>query len=297
MIVALGDILVDVTSLLEGPIAYGADTFVRTSVSPGGSAANFAVWASRLGADVGFIGKVGGDVLGRYLRDDLHAEGVVASVAIGPETTGICLALVDDRGERSMLPDRGASGRLAVTDLDWGLLDRARLLHLTGYSFLNEPCRGAALAAARRVKRHGGTVSLDTSSCSVLRGLGAGVFRELSEDAHILFPNLEEARVLTGEPEPDRALRTLAEIYEVVALKLGAEGARGIAEGEVVACPAPRASVVDTTGAGDAFAAAFVVQWLGSMDLRASLTAAVSLASKVVQHAGARSRVVLEGAR
>jgi sugar/nucleoside kinase (ribokinase family) len=289
LIVGLGDVVVDVVTLLDSQISYGADTVVCTSTSPGGSAANFAVWARRLGAKVGFIGRVGDDVFGDYLREDLRAEGVIASIAVGAEATGTIQILVDPTGERTMLACRGASSRLQVSDLDGDLLDRASVLHVTGYSFLEEPTRQAALTAMARVRSRGGIVSLDPSTQSVLEKVGAATFRELTRDVQILFPNLDEARVLTGESRTDVMLRSIADMYEVVALKLGADGAMGMVSGSVAVCPAPKTTAVDTTGAGDAFAAAFLVEWLGSADLPASLSAGVALASRVVQAPGARS--------
>jgi len=287
MIVSLGDVLVDIVSLIDGPISYGTDTFVRISITPGGSAANFATWASRLGAEAAFIGKVGHDVFGRYLRENLLAEGVAVSLATGPEATGINQSLVDHMGERTMLADRGASATLDVADLDWSMLDKTNLLHLTAYSFVTEPCHRAANAAMKRVAGHGATLSMDASSYKVLRDLGARSFQELTQGVHILFANLEEGRELTGEPEPEGILRTLAETYEIVALM-------ATAHGEKATCPAPEVEVLDTTGAGDAFAAAFVVKWLATGNVSASLAAAVTLASKVVQKPGARPRVNLK---
>jgi len=294
MIVSLGDVLVDIVSLIDGPISYGTDTFVRISITPGGSAANFATWASRLGAEAAFIGKVGHDVFGRYLREDLLAEGVAVSLATGPEATGINQSLVDHMGERTMLADRGASATLDVADLDWSMLDKTNLLHLTAYSFVTEPCHRAANAAMKRVAGHGATLSMDASSYKVLRDLGARSFQELTQGVHILFANLEEGRELTGEPEPEGILRTLAETYEIVALKLGAQGGMATAHGEKATCPAPEVEVLDTTGAGDAFAAAFVVKWLATRNLSASLAAAVALASEVVQKPGARPQLNLK---
>ena len=136
-------------------------------------------------------------------------------------------------------------------------------------------------------------ISLDTSAYSVLRELGASRFRELTQGVHILFANREEGKELTGASEPERILHALAETYEVAALKQGAEGAMATAPGEKATCPAPSVDAIDTTGAGDAFAAAFVVEWMDTGNLAASLAAAVSLSSKVVQKPGARPQVNL----
>ncbi len=288
MIVALGDLMLDIVMRSESPFPYGRHCFAQASISPGGSAANFAVWAARLGAKAGLIAKVGDDVLGHALLQDLEHEGVVSGVAVGSEPTGLMLALVDENGKRTMLAARGAASTLSVEDLDWALLDRADLLHVTAYSFFEDKPRQATLAAMEHFKKRGKLLSLDPSAYHHLQRLGPEAFLALVQGVDILLPNLDEGRVLTGEHEPERVICCLLARFPVVALKMGADGAMAGSGGEIIHHPSFAVPVVDTTGAGDAFAAAFVMTWLVHHDLAAALSEGNRIAAGVVQAPGAR---------
>jgi sugar/nucleoside kinase (ribokinase family) len=295
MIVALGDLLLDITCRTQAPILYGTDCFVKSTLSPGGSAANFAVWVARLGAEAGLIAKVGDDVLGRSLLQDLKQEGVTSGVVIGEETTGFTLVILDQSGERTMLAARGATSTLSIDDLDWALLDRADLLHVTAYSFFEDMPQQAALAAMRHVKSCGKSLSLDPSAYGYLQRLGAEAFFALAQGVDILFPNLDEGRALTGKREPEHIMRCLLERFPVVALKMGAQGAMAGTRDTIVHQSALAVPVVDTTGAGDAFAAAFAVTWLKQHDLASALHDGIRLAAEVIQAPGARFRAAPHG--
>jgi sugar/nucleoside kinase (ribokinase family) len=288
VIVALGDLMLDIASQTKDPILYGTDSFVQAALSPGGSAANFAVWAARLGADVGLIAKVGDDVLGHSLLQDLEREGVATSVATGKETTGFTHIIVDRSGERTMLAARGANTTLGVDDLDWELLDRSDLLHVSAYVFLEETPRHAASTAMAYAKERGKLLSLDPSAHGHLPGLGPEGFLSLAKGVDLLFPNLDEGRALTGEQEPERVVRHLLQHFAVVVLKMGAEGAMAGTGDTIINQRGFEVPVVDTTGAGDAFAAAFVVEWLAHQELAAALREGNRVAAGVIQAVGAR---------
>ena len=285
---ALGDLMLDIVSRTNDPILYGTDCFAHADIAPGGSAANFAVWARRLGAEVGLISKVGDDVIGRSLLRDLELEGIVGSVVVGKETTGLTLAIVDQTGQRTMLAARGAASTLGVEELDWTLLDRADLLHVTAYSFFADTSREAALAAMEHAKRHGKLLSVDPSAYSYLQRLGSEEFFAMTRGVDLFFPNLDEGRVLTGEQEPEQVLRSLLGHFPLVGLKMGSDGAMAATEDTLIHHRGFAVPVLDTTGAGDAFAAAFVVQWLAHRDLAAAVVEGNRIAAGVVQVAGAR---------
>ncbi len=296
MIVALGDFMLDVVVKAASSLQPGGHCLTQAHVSPGGSAANFAVWARRLGADVGLIGRVGDDLIGRALLRDLEQEGVVSGVRVGEETTGLTLALVGKDGSQTMLGARGATAALSAADLDWPLLDQAELLHVTAYSFFEDAPRVAALTAMNYVKDRGKQISLDPSAYRYLQSVGPGAFLALAQGADIFLPNLDEGRVLAGEREPQRVIDALLQHFPVVALKMGPDGAIAGADGTIVHHPGFAVPVVDTTGAGDAFAAAFVVSWLERHDLALAVREGNRIAAGVVQVAGARrSREVLPG--
>ncbi len=288
MIVAVGDLMLDIVLQTESDAAESSHGSARAVVSPGGSAANFAVWAARLGSEVGLIACVGADVLGRSLLHHLDQEGVRSGVTVTKETTGLTLALVDERGKRTVLAARGANSALDVDDLDHTLLDRADLLHVTAFSFIEDSPRGAALTAMRYVKQRSRLLSLDPSAHGYLQRIGPETFLAMVPEVDILFPNLDEGRVLTGEQQPQRVMRALLGRFPVVALKMGAHGAMAGSGETVVHHPGFDVPAVDATGAGDAFAAAFVVSWLARHDLAAALEEANRTAAGVVQAPGAQ---------
>ncbi len=156
------------------------------------------------------------------------------------------------------------------------------------YAFFEQQPRQAARAAMQCVKQHDGLVSLAPSSCDYLQRIWVDQFLALAEGVDVLLPNLDEGRVLTGETQPEQVTLALLQWFPVVALKKGADGALAGSGSTVVHQPGFAAPVVDTTGAGDACAAAFIVSWLARRDLKAALVQGTRLAADVVQAAAGR---------
>jgi sugar/nucleoside kinase (ribokinase family) len=264
LVCTLGDLTLDVSVRLSGPLAQDADTAASIHLGAGGQGANVAAWAAALGADARFIGKSGADEAGQLARAGLAAHGVDVH---GPQAgrTGVICALVSSEGERSMASDRGAAAAFAADDLDPAWLAGCDHLFVSGYALFRDPTRGAARRAVQLAREHGAAVSVDLSSWSDLRDTGPDDVRSiltvLRPDA--LFANEHEARLL-GAPIPDAAL----------ILKRGASGCSFDGE-ERAARPVDR--VVDTTGAGDALAAGWIV---GGQEL------ALDAAARCIQELG-----------
>ena len=166
------------------------------------------------------------------------------------------MALVDADGERSFLTDRGANNALEAADIPDGLIDGAAHIHLSGYSFFAASPRAAVLDVMRRTGAK--PISVDPASSEFLREVGADAFLAWTRGASILFPNEEEAALLAGSDEPETQCARLAELYPLVVVKrssAGAEAAQGARRWRV---KAPGIKALDTTGAGDAFVAAFL---------------------------------------
>ncbi len=240
MICVLGDAHLDVVVSAHGPLAEETDTPARTSVGVGGQAANVAAWVVALGGRARLIAARGTDLAARLVADELADRGVDLVGPVIEGRTGVVVSLTRSDA-RSMLTDRGIGPALAPHLLQPDWLRGCDWLHLPAYSLVAEPVQAAALAAADRVPR----LSLDLSSTAALRAYGVARFREL-------IARLRPDVVLGNEAEAD-LVGDLPGSELVV--KLGARGVR--AAGTVF--PARPTQPVDSTGAGDAFAAGYLV--------------------------------------
>ena len=242
MIVTLGDLLLDVIVRLEQPLAEGADANALTRLGPGGQAANVAAWVAELGGAARFVGKRADDEAGETAARALARYGVDVRGPVVEGRTGTIVSLVDVEGSRTMASDRGVAPDLRADELDPAWLEGCEHLHLPGYSLLRAPIDEAALAAAALVPR----LSVDLSSWSAIRDFGPERFRARLEALRpgIVFANEDEERILGG-PLPGCTW----------IVKRGARGASFAG----VELPARPVRALDTTGAGDALAAGYLV--------------------------------------
>jgi sugar/nucleoside kinase (ribokinase family) len=285
-IVVVGDVMVDIVVRLSEPLARGSDAPATIRFHGGGSAANTAAWLAAAGAEPVLVGTVGDDERGREARAGLVTHGVKTRLAVDPELpTGTCLVLVGPDGERTMAPDAGANDALDERDLADELLADGDHLHVSGYSLLRSGSRDASRAAIARASDAGMTVSVDPSSSALL----SPDFLDWAGGAGLLLPNASEAHALTGESDPERAARALAERFGEVVVTLGPAGALWT-DGEAVlrAAAEPVDEVVDSTGAGDAFAAGLLTARVAGMSTAEALAAGCRLAARAVSQPGAR---------
>ena len=282
MLCCIGDLVEDVVVWPSAEPARGTDTASRIFRQRGGSAATVAVYAAIRGAAARFIGQVGDDRLGTMLVAELEAAGVDARV-VRSGTTGSIVVLVDQTGERTMLPDRGAAMELEA--LPDKALEGATWLHVPAYSLVVEPLGTTSLGAIAACRKTGVPVSIDASSVGPLSSFGVDRFLDLmvSVAADVFFCNRDEANLLgisddTGLPG---ALLTV--------LKSGADPVSLIdASGHAQTVPVPAVEVVnDTTGAGDSFAAGFIVATLEGATPVAATEAGCSMAATVLGSPGA----------
>jgi len=232
-------------------LAAGADTPVETRLASGGQAANVAAWVVELGEPARFVGVHADDEPGVLARSLLEGRGVELAGPRVAGKTGVVVSFIGPDGERSMATDRGVSPELRAEELDAAWFAGCRWLHLSGYSLLAEPIAEAALAAARAARGEGATVSVDLSSWSAIRAYGPKRFRgrldELAPD--VVFANEPEWELVGGAYG----------LGETAVVKRGSRGVLVHAEGGSEEHASLGASVVDTTGAGDALAAGFIV--------------------------------------
>jgi sugar/nucleoside kinase (ribokinase family) len=236
-ITTLGDLLLDVIVRLDAPLVTGDDQMARTSTGPGGQAANVAAWAAALGADARFVGRTGADVAGELVGRALRERGVELCGPVEGRT-GVVVSLAA-AADRTMASDRGTAPDLSPRDLDRAWFD-CDVLHISGYSLLREPIASATEAAAGHARARGAIVSADVSTWTLVDDAFRARLRALAPDV-----------VFATEREQD-AVGALDTRW---VLKLGARGL--LVDGEEHA--AIEVDVVDTTGAGDALAAGFLV--------------------------------------
>jgi sugar/nucleoside kinase (ribokinase family) len=269
-LVALGDLLLDVVVSPARPIERGTDVPGTLAFRRGGSAANAAAAFARCGGQATLITSLGDDPWAGRLLASLRADGVRVHAARYPGPSGRLAALIDDRGERSFVTERGAADALQPSDLRASWLHDASVLHVPAYSLFNEPIGAAALAAAVMAREAGCLVSTDLSSEGPLLDLGPrrskARLAELAPD--ILLANRAEAAALLRETGRRAWVRLLAHAALVV-VKDGVWGCRVLwAEGSATRQLDVAATRVggrlDSTGAGDAFAAGFLHSLLGS---------------------------------
>ncbi len=291
-IVVVGDVMVDVVARAAGPLAHASDTDAHVRWTGGGAAANVAAWLASAGVPVVLVARAGADLAGRGAVAELREAGVVVHVAVdGERATGTCVVVIGADGERTMLPDRGANLAIAPDDLPAELFMSGGHLHLSGYTLLHDGPRAAGLAALDHAREAGMTISIDPASAAPLAACGIERVLGWIGGVDLLLPNLDEARVLTGEDEPEAAARALvgrAAAREVI-VTLGAGGALWTDGREVVRVAAPEVErVVDTTGAGDAFAAGWLAARRAGAEPREALGAACAQGARAVSRAGAR---------
>ncbi|RDI95060.1 sugar kinase [Meiothermus sp. QL-1] len=295
-LVALGDLTWDVLAKPDTLLLPGGDTTGRVLLMGGGSAANVAVWAARVGYPSAFVGAVGRDRFGEFAVQELEAEGVSPHIAWKAHTpTGVILVLIDAAGQRSMLTSLGADFRLEPEDLPLPLIQRGGHLHLTAWSFFTDPPRQAALRAAEVAREAGLSLSFDPASFQMIREMGREEFRRATQELRLdfVFPNLEEGQALTGARKPEEVLFALQELYPgaMILLKLAAEGALILHRGRLIPLQATQDRAVDATGAGDSFGGAFLGHYLRSKDPLAAGRLAVQVAGWVIARFGARPPV------
>lgn len=283
----VGDVMMDVTARISSAIAFASDTPAEISVQPGGSAANTAAWMAASGHSATFVGCVGDDGFGRDVRDVLAAAGVDPRLSVSTvRPTGTCVVIVDDQHERTMFPDKGANDELdAGSVVALGLVPGDHV-HLSGYVLLNPRACLSGLRILQHARAAGATTSLDPASAGPLRQQREA-FLEALPLVDIVIANEDEAAVLTGAENALDAVVLLADMVPTAVVKRGSLGAVARDASDSVTQPALPAVVVDTTGAGDAFAAGFLGARLSGGALAAAVRAGQELAAEAVGRVGA----------
>ena len=318
-IVAIGDAIVDVIAtcddafLVEHGLPKGSMQLLDTEAAnrlyaamgnaretSGGSAANSMAGIAAMGGSAAFIGQVADDQLGDIFRHDMRALGVrfdTPSLNSGSDQpTGRCLILVTPDAQRTMNTCPGASHQLQAEALDEALIASASILYLEGYLWGPQLPRKAMHRAIEIARGAGRKVAFTLSESVCIAGRKEGFTQMIdSGGVDLLFANEDEAMQLTGARHLGEALDTLAAKVPTLIITRGANGALGLEDGVRIEVPAaPAGQVVDTTGAGDLFAAGFLTARCRGHDMRKCLETGAIAAAEIISHFGARPEADLK---
>ena len=285
-ICVIGDINVDVITLLSGPLQKNTDTTSVNAITLGGSTCNIAVWLTHLGAKADLVGAIGDDVLGTWVITQLQAFGVSDQNIrnVNNNRTGTCVILVDETGARSMMPDFGANLLQTVDQELENLISESDIVVMSAYTFLRPESRSFALDVLECVEKTNARMVIDAASSSPIMNAGPDKVRKYLSRADLVLANEDEfAALATGAPDD------WTSEFKNLIVKRGPRGALWLYKGqEVASVKAEDVKVIDTTGAGDAFAAGLLSQlrtranWdnLGDVDYAQSLLVASHTAAE-----------------
>lgn len=299
---ALTDVLVNLPNediLTKNNIARGSMSLVDSEVqshiskevaglphflSLGGSADNTIRAMARLGTQVGFIGKVGRDNTGDRFEQALNNLGIEGKIFRNDSPSGKCMSLVSPDGERTMLTCLGAAAEMHAEDISSAIFEGYDCLYIEGYLVQEHSLIESAI---RTAKECGLQVAIDLASFNVVAENLDFLRRIVAEYIDIVFANEEEARVFSGEEEPINALQYISQMCDLVVVKIGTKGALTKHQGEVIQVGIMAAAKrVDTTGAGDFYAAGFMHGLCEGLSLRQCGTIGAITAGKVIEVVG-----------
>jgi sugar/nucleoside kinase (ribokinase family) len=290
-ILCIGDAMLDVVALIDSEIHYGSDTPAHITTHGGGAAANTATWIAHQGHQVFFVSRIGNDAAGSAILSELNAWQIEhKDMSHISGKTGVVVVIVDKTGQRTMFPDSGVNSGLGIDDLP--SLENFDAAFLSGYSLFNRDSTAGVEAMIAAIKEAKIPLFFDPASVGTISHFDRERALTYLKQMDVLLPNEEEALFLTNQSEIERAIEELQTYCPVVVIKLGDRGAIAMKTGsEIITSTVNKIDPVDTTGAGDAFAAGFIPQWIASKDLADSMKAGNELARQCVAIIGARPSV------
>jgi sugar/nucleoside kinase (ribokinase family) len=276
IIVGVGSALIDIlaheeehflnrTGAVKGGMTYVSKEFIEKTLSlsskpphlvPGGSACNTVVGVGKLGGAARFIGQCGKGKMGQFFEDDLRRQNVEPSLLRSDSPTGRVLSIITPDAQRSMFTYLGASAETRPQDITHSFFSDAAIVHIEGYLLFNPDLILKVLETARQ---SGAKISLDLASFNVVQESHELVEHIVASFVDILIANEDEACAYTGYKDEARAIKALSEKAEIAVLKVGERGSFIARDNQIVPIqPETGAAVIDTTGAGDLWAAGFL---------------------------------------
>ena len=254
----------------------------------GGSAANTMMGVADFGGKAAYVGKVGRDEIGEFFLSDMRKMGIRIEATPITGRTGTCVVLITEDAQRTMLTNLAASSQLGPDDILEAEIRKAKYVYIEGYLFGGEPTRSAALRAIELAQKHGVKVAFTVSDPFLIQD-NRDLFLKLIEGpVDLLFCNLDEARALTGRHDAIECAREIHKHSENVALTLGGDGSILMHAGQVIPIEGVPVQAIDTTGAGDMYAAGILYGITNGLSWRQAGHLASHAAARVVAQMGAR---------
>jgi sugar/nucleoside kinase (ribokinase family) len=260
-----------------------ATAHLSTRIVSGGSAANTIFGLAKMGIPTGFVGKIGNDDFGRLFESDLHKAGIEPYMTIGQSPTGKAIALVTPDSERTFATYLGAAIEQTHDELKDEVFTQYDILHIEGYLVPNRDLVRQAIAFAQANHM---AISIDCASYNVVED-NRDFMEEIIRSSNIVFANEDEAKALTGK-EPAEALDVIASWCPLAVVKIGAEGSLIAHKWDVASVGIIDVAAVDTTGAGDLYAAGFIYGLINQLSLDKCGLIGSILAGRVIEEMGAR---------
>lgn len=281
-IIFVGDVMQDILISHKDKIAFGSDTQANIKMQGGGSATNAAVWASTLNVEVGLVARIGDDNTGKIILEELKRPNLNLNlVKTDAVSSGTCAILIDASGERTMFPDPGANIFLTSQDVPKEWFSQAEIVHISAYSLLRKNTKNAIGEIIKIAKENELKTSIDVASSQpLIDNDGFNALKDLAPWDY-LFANKDEAEVL-GD------ITKIKSLCKNLILKQGSKESLWITGNAEIKDIPEKAEVVDLIGAGDAFAAGFLVSVINKESPQNTLKNANKLGAKSVTISGAR---------
>ena len=278
-------------AVMPSEINYGSDTPSQISTHGGGAAGNVASWLTRTNTEATIVGHVGNDAAGTALATEFDQLGVRHNnLVVETGHSGVVVVIVDPTGERTMFPDNGTNSGLHIGDLPD--LTEFNAVYISGYSPLDPLSLPGIKAMIARIREAGIPIYFDPASVGGMKQVAIEEVQSWLPLMDVLLLNEEEATYLTGNNAIEESLDALLSYCETVVIKRGSHGSIGKTRNtEAVSVAAIPVTVVDTTGAGDSFAAGFISKFAENHDMKQALEVGAEIAAHCVAIVGARPRV------
>jgi ribokinase len=286
-VVVLGDVMLDVIVQPRAAVAPTSDTPATIRVARGGSGANVAIALRGADHDVFYVGAAGRDAGSEVFVESLREASVTPQLQFLDGATGTVVSLVDNDGQRAMLTDRGVNPLLDEAFVTEQLEAPFDHVHVSGYLLLDAATRSVGVRVIAMARSRGASTSVDVCSVAPLLQVTPGVFLDAARGASQLFANEEEALAITSTSDVDAAMDVLAALFGEVVITRGQRGALATLGNEWFRADALDATVIDTTGAGDAATGAYLGARLNDAAPPEALERAMKAAARVVSGLGA----------